>query len=276
MRIFIRGILFKLGLLKTARFAFRNTVGFLKDALWHLSKGSTVTTDENPVPPPSLCFLSAASYDPPHFISTGRVGAEAIKDLLETVGKPLESFSSILDFGCGCCRIARHFLPLWNGASISGIDVNRRSVKWSERNLPDFRISGYRQGDPLPYPSGQFDLVLAVAVFPLLNAEHQYYYFEEIRRVLSPQGIFMVTLKNSERKYELSPDEASGFDAGQAVIREPEYSGSLYCLAYHPEEMVKNVLAFDFSVIRHEKRGSTDTSQDAWLLQPYPDISHPL
>src|ERR1700730_8203364 len=60
-----------------------------------------------PVPPPRLRVLGAGTTDLDLFINTGNAQAKYIRDLLAGVGRPLDEMDAILDFGCGCGRIAR-------------------------------------------------------------------------------------------------------------------------------------------------------------------------
>ncbi|MBD3277933.1 MAG: methyltransferase domain-containing protein [Candidatus Aegiribacteria sp.] len=261
-----RRILKRLGLLRAARFIYRCFLGFCRDALWNMSGGKNSTTESDPVPAPSLCFRSAASYDPVHFITSGRVGADSVRKAVAAAGRSLSDFEKVLDFGSGCCRIMHHLLKDLQEASVTACEIDPMAVDWL-KNKPDISVMRIVQGEGLPCGSNSFDLILAVAVFPLLNIDHQVLYMKELRRVLSPEGIALVTFKGSSRKNELTPGELKRFQSGRPVVREPDFSGSLYCLAYLPEEFVRTVLVKDFRVLLFESGGSADTKQDMWLLQ---------
>ncbi len=267
MRKSARVLLRRVGMLRRARAIFRSAVGVWKDLHYRLLDSGVDTDDGLPLPPPGLCFRSAISYDPAHFLSSGVIGAEAVEGLLEGVGRLLSVFGTVLDFGCGCCRVSRHLMKKMPDASFQGTDIDERAVRWVNSNIPRMKVTVMSQGDPLPYGEGTFDLVMAVAVFPLLNAEHQLFYLGEIRRVLAPGGILLLTLKGAGRRHELSPEARTWFDAGQAVVVEPESSGSIYCLAYHPEVFVRNTLVADYETLDFKPRGSADTSQDSWILR---------
>lgn len=267
MRTAVRTVLGTLGLLSTTRSLYRSIAGLSRDMVWYVARILRRDLVDPHVPPPSLCFRSAVSYDPDHFVSSGETGADSVMHLLSGIGRPLESFGDILDFGCGCCRITRHLLPLREGVNISASDIDRRAVEWVLTSLPQLDTRLHAPGESLPFGDSQFDLVLAIAVFPLMNLEHQALYLEEIRRVMKTGGILLLTLKGSGRRQELSGEALTTFDNGRPVVIEPRSSGSIYCLAYHPEEFVRNDLSAGFRVLLHQESGSADTNQDAWLLE---------
>lgn len=260
-------ILKNLGMLKASRAIYRSFIGFCRDVLWKLNSGKNFSEESASVPAPSLCFRSAASYDPVHFISSGRLGAESVRKAVAAAGRSLSDFEKVLDFGSGCCRIMHHLLKDLQGASVTACEIDPMAADWLKKNQPHVSVMRLLQGEGLPCGSNRFDLILAVAVFPLLKIDHQVLYMKELRRVLSPEGIALVTFKGSSRKNELTPGELKRFQSGRPVVREPDFSGSLYCLAYLPEEFVRTVLVPDFQVILFESGGSADTKQDMWLLQ---------
>jgi len=65
------------------------------------------TMDDLPVPPPYLRALVGGTPDLGAFISAGRMAAEAVSDALEAAGLSIDGLETVLDFGCGCGRVAR-------------------------------------------------------------------------------------------------------------------------------------------------------------------------
>src|SRR5579884_4409109 len=76
--------------------------------------------DGLPIPPTELVELVAGTPDVAWFLEGGRRGAESITELLNGVGIRIEELSTILDFGCGCGRVIRHFRTLSN-AQLYGV-----------------------------------------------------------------------------------------------------------------------------------------------------------
>ena len=93
-------------------------------------------TDGLPVPPARL----RAQIGPSHadlrvFLESGRVQAGLIGDLLRENGTSIEDLDAILDWGCGCGRVLRH----WSGlgrTQVFGCDINPKMVDWCRENLP--------------------------------------------------------------------------------------------------------------------------------------------
>lgn len=245
---------------------YRKLIGQWKNFLWRILHGKELAPDGFPYPPPHLCFPVAANYSPVHFFSTGKKGAAAILNILQKNGRNIEDFKRILDFGCGCGRIARHWQNL-EGCKICGTDINPKLIEWSRQNLSFGQFSTNGLESALEYADNNFDFVFAVAVFGHFRGELQKHWMNELCRVLKPGGLLLITIKGKNRIGELTDEEASRFRSGRLVVIEPECSGTNYCLAYHPDSYFRNVLAGDMEVIYYEPSGSPDTAQDVYLLR---------
>lgn len=266
MRRAVGALLGRLGLLRPARSAYRLAVGRVRTAAWLL--GGKRTDCGIAVPPPHLSFRSAADYDTSRFLATGRRGIESVGEMLADMGRPLPGFGRLLDLGCGCGRILRH-LPQSGGPAAVGADIDGEAVRWCGRNLPGAFV---RTGlaDPLPFGPESFDLVLAVAVICHLSLPHQRSLLREMGRILGPGGTALVTVKGPSRRYEIPSRLVGDFDAGRPVVVEPEFSGTRYCLAYHPTGALEGLLPPGLKSICRAPLGSRDTGQDVCLLAPPP------
>ena len=81
---------------------------------------------------------------------------------LQTVaGRPVSDFRTILDFGCGCGRLARY---VQHGCRLVGTDIDRENVEWCRTNLSGEFLVNSRM-PPLDLASGQVDCVVANDVF---------------------------------------------------------------------------------------------------------------
>ena len=123
---------------------------------------------------------------------------------------PAEAYDSILDFGCGCGRLARQFIQQRpRPRTYLGIDLHRGMVQWCERNLaphaPGFRFEHHDvwnqafnskgSRDPLRFPvdSRSISLVNAWSVFTHLVESNAGHYLAEVERVLRDDGYFHST-----------------------------------------------------------------------------------
>jgi SAM-dependent methyltransferase len=249
-----------------ARSIKRLLVGITKDWHWALENAGHDAPDGLSYPPPSLCFLVSANYDPKYFLRTGMQGAESITRILDRNGYPISRMSRILDFGCGCGRIARHWRKL-HETKVYGSDLNPRLVEWARRNLrfADFAANGLHS--QLAYSENSFDLVYAVSVFTHLSDTLQRWWIDELVRILRPGGLLLITVKGRDLWHELSTEELDRFQQGELVVKERETSGSNYCAAFHPDTYVRNILATGLEVLEHEPVGSKDTQQDFYLFR---------
>ena len=193
-----------------------------------------------PLPPGDLVFSVAISRDLRWFLESGEATAGAIVDALAFIGRPLESFEAILDFGCGCGRVMRQ----WHGrelGALHGSDYNAAAIAWARRHLPHaiFAVNGL--APPLPYPDAHFDLVYALSVFTHLSDTLQHAWLRELRRTLRPNGILLLTTMGSAHRERMTEAERQASDAGRVVVRDASYAGKNICAAYHSEAALQRL-----------------------------------
>jgi len=195
------------------------------------------------------------------------MGAESIRTALEQNGLSLADFGSILDFGCGCGRVMRHWQSV-DGPSFCGTDYNPALVDWCTNNIPYARFSVNDLWPPLDYEDSSFDLIYALSVFTHLPEELQRPWVEEMARVLTPGGVLLLTVHGSHYLKELSPEEQESFLRGELVVREIEQAGSNVCGAYHPSSYLqRGAFGEYFEMIDHIERGAKGNPfQDIVLL----------
>jgi ubiquinone/menaquinone biosynthesis C-methylase UbiE len=110
--------------------------------------------------------------------------------------------AKILDLGCGAGDSA---LPLAQlGYSISGVDISQTAVEWakekfSTNSLPgDFRSADIT--DELPWADQSFSAVLDSATLHCILGEDRAQTFAEIKRVLKPCGVLLLSSMVGEPK----------------------------------------------------------------------------
>jgi SAM-dependent methyltransferase len=222
--------------------------------------------DGLPIPPTRLILLVTASPDVGWYLESGRHAAASIRSSLARNGVDVTRLRSILDFGCGCGRVVRH----WRGlpGEVSGCDLNPRLVAWCRRRLGFARFESNRLTPPLAYRDGQFDLVYALSVFTHLPAELQRPWIQELARVVAPGGHLLITTHGARYLPELTPAERHEFEAGHLVVRREDSAGSNLCGAYHPTAYVESTLARGFQVVEFLPEGAAgNPHQDLYLLR---------
>jgi len=239
----------------------------LKISSWNIGYRLMGADDRLPIPPTKLIFLVTISKEVSWFLHTGRICADSILYVLQKNGLRLEDFSSVLDFGCGCGRVLRHWKSV-KGPQFYGTDCNPELIRWCQEKLvglADFKTNNLTP--PLDYPDEKFDLIYAISVFTHLPEDLQSTWMHELSRVLKKGGRLLITLHGESRLFQLTPEEQQRFKAGQMVVRCTEVAGTNYCGAYHPESYVRNQLSGEFDVLDLVPQGARDANQDVYLFR---------
>ncbi len=225
------------------------------------------STDKLPIPPTRLIYLVANSREISWFLQSGILGRESIVYALQKNGIHPEELEAILDFGCGCGRIMRHWQSL-QGPQLYGTDYNPDLISWCQKKLND--LAEFKTNNsipPLDYADGQFDFIYAISIFTHLTEDLQDAWMKELSRVLKPGGVLFITVHGVSRLYQLEPKDQQRFQSGQLVIEQKMAVGTNVCGAYHPEQYVRSHLARGFEIVDFIPVGARDANQDIYLLR---------
>lgn len=195
-----------------------------------------------PLPPASLRTVVAGTPGAAWFLESGRQQAAIISEAAERHGSGIGKVARMLDFGCGCGRVTRHWSGL-TGPEIHGSDYNRRLLRWCESNLPFAEFSSNELAPPLAYQSGFFDFVYAISVFTHLPAQLERAWIDELSRILQPGGLLLVTTHGDSYLERVNPQERARYLAGEPVVRWASVAGTNLCTTFHPEPYVRERLA---------------------------------
>ena len=237
---------------------------------WNLGYRISKAPDGLPIPDTHLIDTVILSKEIAWFLHSGRLCSDSIRYALFRNGYHIEDFEAILDFGCGCGRVLRHWGELSKGHRIYGTDVNPELIAWDLKHLnkiADFGVNGLEP--PLNYSDGLFDFIYTISVFTHLTEELGYAWIDELRRVLKPGGLLMITVHGESRLSQLSPAEQGEFRSGSLVVKNLASPGSNVCGAYHPEVFVRNNLARGMDIVDFVPRGARDADQDIYLFRKY-------
>lgn len=227
---------------------------------------ATLPADELPLPPDVLRLMVAGTDDAEWFLTAGRRAADSLAAVLATAGVALHQCESVLDFGCGCGRVIRHLRHL--PTELHGCDTNPVAVDWCDEHLPFGRFAVNALESPLEYDDASFDLVYALSVFTHLSLALQSHGMSELRRVLKPGGVLVLSLHGDATLKHLNRAERADYRAGRLVVRVGELAGTNHCAAFHPLAFVRGVLAAGFEVLCMAPEGATgNPPQDAWVLR---------
>jgi SAM-dependent methyltransferase len=231
--------------------------------------GPVVGADGLPLPPPRLRLLvDGRSADAEHFLLIGAQMAASIRAAATAAGAPPERMNAVLDFGCGCGRVARHWADVAK-PRILGCDRDERPLGWCEDTLPFLRAVRNQLAPPAPYPPQSFDLIYALSVFSHLSESLQHRWVAELRRLLRPGGLLVVSVLGDAVSHRLSEEEKTRFDRGELVVERPRMEGHNACTAYHPHGYVTSSLLSDFDDVKRFDLGSPQLPvlQDAYIAR---------
>lgn len=199
--------------------------------------------DRLPIPPSNLIFLVAGSADISWFLNAGGLAAASIAEALGKSGVAVEHLDSILDFGCGCGRVLRHWHTLPR-TRVCGVDYNAALIDWCRANLPFAEFRTNQLAPPVAYADGEFDLVYALSVFTHLTEELQASWIRELSRIVKPGGHLVISTHGEAYLHRLNDHERREFEAGRLVVKNnTKAPGSNMCSAYHPPAYVRDRMA---------------------------------
>jgi len=208
---------------------------------------------------------TAEAYDA--FYSTS-AGARIDKLEKREIGKFLSgvSPSAMLEVGCGTGHWTAYFSSL--GFSVVGIDASENMLAVAKRKNIEGAVFHGMDAEDLDFPDGAFKVVTAITVFEfLINPDKA---VSEIRRVLSPGGLFVGGFLNAEselgRKKDYDPVVGKGrlFRVREladllAPIGKTEISG---CVRFLPTmEIIDDVCAVGGYAAGGPAYGGTEASK---------------
>lgn len=148
--------------------------------------------------------------------------------------------SSVLDFGAGIGNAAPHLQAAFPQASLTCLDVSAESLAICSRRLAlPADIVPY-DGGTIPCEDDSFDLVFTACVFHHIEQADHIRTLREIRRVLSPDGRFILFEHNPWNPLTLHAVRSCPFDANAVLISAPE--------------MRRRLLAAGFSSVKTDYR----------------------
>lgn len=178
---------------------------------------------------------------------------------------------SILDWGCGTGRILRH-LPSIAGSSNTyyGCDYNEKYVEWCSENLNGINFKLNHLLPPLPYTNSQFDLIYGISIFTHLSKEQHYKWFNELYRVLKPEGILFITTHGDCHSYKLTKQELLQYKQGKLVVHDFKKEGNRLYSTYQPKAFMEEIVTkTKLKVLKHIPGNfkNNKPQQDLWILK---------
>lgn len=178
-----------------------------------------ISSETLPWPGEELVSRVTGAVDRDNFYISGQQSAGDIERVLAVVGRSLESFESMLDFGSGCGRIMLWLEHLAENSSLHGVDIDARAVAWTQDNMPWATFKVNQPLPPLDYPDDYFDLVFNHSVFTHIDEDYQDQWLAELRRVVRPGGYVLLSV-HGEHAFLVFEDVVAKRGGNPGVIRE--------------------------------------------------------
>jgi SAM-dependent methyltransferase len=226
---------------------------------WELKE----TPDGLPLPPAALRVLVTETADPTLFLLGGAASAEVICNGLDDAG--VELAGTVLDFGCGCGRVARQWAGL--GLDLHGCDYNPKLAKWCSQNLPFMRTRVNSLTPPSAYEPGTFDLVYAMSILTHLTEPVAHAWVAEWERILKPGGVLLISVHGDAFRDQLGRQARPLYDAGEMVVKKARIEGMNACVANHPYAYVTERLLARFDLLSFTPNPSEAFAQDVYVAR---------
>ena len=228
--------------------------------------------DGNIPPPPKKLQVRVIGLYSPHFIESGWHTFNVFEQALAKAGRPIRSFESVLDFGCGCGRVTRSFRQMSPHAKLFGSDVDGEAIHWLNQNyhtFAEFSVNGPMP--PLRFENETFDLIYCISVFTHLPEDMQRAWLAELQRVARRNAIVLLTVYGQKQYLDLNASNRAeflkrGFYYVHERVSTTEGLPSFYQTAFHSHEYVRSVWGEYFEVLNIEPL-AIDSHSDLIVLR---------
>jgi SAM-dependent methyltransferase len=159
------------------------------------------------LPPALLRYRVCESLSAETFLRIGLGCAIRIEQQVQGMGCGLAG--RVLDFGCGCGRILGWLAQRHPGTHFCGTDVDADAIEWCRRNIPVAAFFLNAPQPPLPFDSAYFDVVYCFSIFTHLDERAGDAWLSELKRVIKPGGILILTVHGERSSRRLDKKAAA-------------------------------------------------------------------
>lgn len=159
-----------------------------------MERGPVTADADQPAPPERLILRVAGGGDLAAFHRSGHQSVTELRRTLAVVGRSLESFTTALDFGCGCGRMLIWCRDVAEAVELHGTDIDAEAIAWCREALPYARFAVNGPEPPTHYVDGQFDLVFNHSVFTHIDERLQDLWLSELHRITRPGALVVLSI----------------------------------------------------------------------------------
>jgi SAM-dependent methyltransferase len=162
----------------------------LSFGLWLALPAVVRSTGLRPEQPPEEVHAMARG---PLAAGGGLYEADLMVDALTSVGVKVSELTRALDFGCSSGRVVRVLAAAYPDVEWRACDPNGPAIAWASENLPGINFFVNSDAPPLALSDASLDLAYGISIWSHFSPELGMRWFEEMRRVLRPRGILVLT-----------------------------------------------------------------------------------
>jgi SAM-dependent methyltransferase len=212
-------------------------------------------------PPPDLRLRTHGHAALAGYLQMGKTNFEAILEGVALGGRSMDDVRTVLDFGCGCGRTLQWWLRQPHPPELYGTDVDAETVAWVKENLP-VHAGTNAPTPPLAYADGLFDVVYSISVFTHLDESFQDAWLAELKRVIKPGGLALISARSAMDLATLPAPLAAELEQRGLLFRLddsvqcdfPEF----YHSAYHSPRYIEQHWGGFFAVLGRLPMGQQD------------------
>ncbi|WP_112308883.1 class I SAM-dependent methyltransferase [Pseudogemmobacter bohemicus] len=144
------------------------------------------------VPSHDLMYRVAHTRTGYQFIGSGLVNLfEMLPVLTPHLILPVQH---LLDWGCGCGRLARHLIGDPRFTTYTGCDIDTEAVEWCRAHLAGGTFLTIPPEPPVALAAGTFTAVIGYSVMTHLERHLQLRWLTELRRLTAPGAVLALTV----------------------------------------------------------------------------------
>jgi SAM-dependent methyltransferase len=137
----------------------------------------------------------AGTLDPVVFASLGLSDCLTMRRALrEYFNRDYADSTAILDWGCGCARVAR-FVVEFAPQKLTGIDIDPDNITWCKQNIAQAEFESIGLYPPSRFGDESFDLVYGISIFTHLSEADQDRWLAELQRITKPDGAVLMSIQ---------------------------------------------------------------------------------
>lgn len=244
-----------------------NELNFRFQQIWHYKKNNKYKQPlKRFVFPTDRALFNTFQLDYKKYYEDGLIAAQEMIDWggLKAIKDPI-----VLDWGCGTGRVIRHIPYLKKDSICYGADIDCNTIQWCRQSIDSVYFDCIEH-QTLPYPSNYFHLVYGISVLTHIPHTETQYWLIELKRVLQPNGIAVISTHGAHYFHQLSQQHKKQLLQEGAFSNANKQAGSRSKTTYHEASHFKKMLEYHFSIVEFwegQEFPKKIGGQDCWVIR---------